>query len=117
MYGHLVFYKDANIIQSFMYIFANIREEETLLLYVILLEVIGLKRVKAYFSLISNYYIHTEWYLNVSSSLCLAISLSPLGAGKQSAMHYRSTAAFLLFKIDEGRGSEKTNYTTPTIYS
>ena len=55
MYGHLVFYKDANIIQSFLYIFANIREKETLLLYVILLEVIGLERVKAYFSLISNY--------------------------------------------------------------
>lgn len=54
-YGHLVFYKDANIIQSFPYIFANIREEETLLLYVILLEVIGLKRVKAYSSVISNY--------------------------------------------------------------
>lgn len=54
MYGQLVFYKDTNIIQSFLYIFSNIHEEETLLLHVIILQIIGLKRVKASFSLISN---------------------------------------------------------------
>lgn len=53
MYGQLVFYKDTNIIQSFLYIFSKIHEE-TLLLHVIILQIIGLKRVKAYFSLISN---------------------------------------------------------------
>lgn len=50
----LVSYKGANIIQLFFYIFSNIREEETLLAHIILLEITGLKRVKAYFSLISN---------------------------------------------------------------
>lgn len=54
MYTQLVFYKDADIIQSFLYIFSNIHEEETLLLHAFILEIIGLKRVKAYFSPISN---------------------------------------------------------------
>lgn len=31
-------------------------------------------------------------------------------------MYYRNIAAFLLFKLDEGRGSEKIDYMTPTIY-
>lgn len=38
-----------------------------------------------------------------------------MGAGKWSAMYYRNIAAFLLFKLDEGRGSEKIDYMTPRI--
>lgn len=45
-----------------------------------------------------------------SSYLFSAINSFPLGAGKESAMYYRNIAAFLLFQLDEGRGSKKTDY-------